>query len=132
MTGVDVVIARHLAQSEVTALIGSRVTAMMLPPKVTLPAVRVRQISRVEPMHERGMVGYAVERIQCDYVATTLDAARQVRDAAREGIAGWAGSIGSPGTVVDCIEPVNGIEWFDAEERQTPVVTQDYFVQYRP
>ncbi len=137
MTATDIVIARHRATAAVVALVGTRITALMLAQGATRPTVRVAAVSQVDAMHQRGVVGYRVERVQCDYYAATLAQARAVREAAygagdATGLAGWSGSIGSPATQVDLIEPAGAREWFDPEERQDAIASQDYLVHYRP
>ncbi len=137
MTATDIVIARHRAIAAVVQLVGTRITALMLTQGSDRPAVRVSLVSQVDAMHERGMAGYSVARVQCDYYAPSLAAARAVREAAygsgaADGLAGWSGGIGSPATQVDLIEPAGTREWFDAEERRDVIASQDYFVQFRP
>lgn len=139
MTGTDIVVARLLAVSAVTTLVGSRVRALMLAQGDTLPAIRVSLVVDLHDLHLRGGAGVHRERVQVDAYATTLAAARAVADAAlgafaagvATGLHGWSGSIGSPATVVDRIEALTRVEAFDADERQQCIVTQDFEVQYR-
>lgn len=139
MNGADIVRLRHLAIAAVTALVSTRVYGALLQPDATLPAVRVSLVSAAENLHLRGRSGVRVDRVQCDYYATSLSAARAVADAAyggfvagaATGLVGWTGSIGSPATMVDLIEPVSRFEAFEAEEQQAYIVTQDYYVHYR-
>ena len=141
MTGVDVVVERLGDIAGVTALVGTRIYALILPQSATFPAVLVKNVHLGEDMHLRGMTGVKVERVQVDHYADTgdmLSGARALADAAygagdATGLAAWAGSLGgSPATKVDRIEPLDRVEGFSnfGGKRQA-VVSQDYQVQYR-
>jgi hypothetical protein len=136
MNGADIVRARLAAIGEVTALVSTRIYALMLREGVTLPAMRVTVVSTAEGLHLRGMTGVRVERVQVDAYAATLASARAVMDAAfgdgaASGLAAWSGSIGSPATAVDLIEPLSRSELFEPEELQEAIVSQDFYVRYR-
>lgn len=139
MDGVDIVRLRHLAITGFTTLAGTRVYRLLLDQGATLPAARVTQVAMTESLHLRGRSGLRVERVQCDYYADTLAAAVALADAAYgdfsagapTGLAGWSGSIGSPATQVDLIDPATRHEFYEDEEDGTAIVTQDYYVHYR-
>lgn len=57
-----------LGFAPVTALVGQRVYTKMLPPTVTLPAIRVQRVSEVEELHLRGPGNLRRARVQVDAV----------------------------------------------------------------
>ncbi len=146
MTGTDIVRMRLAALTAVTALVSTRIYALSLPQTPTLPAIRVALVPGVpESMHLRGRTGVVVERVQVDYyVANTgtnpLGAARAMAAAVygdmvggeATGLTGWSGSIGSPATTVDLIEPASQqVEAGAQDELRQTIVSQDYYVHYR-
>lgn len=139
MTVAEAVRERLLACDDVTALVGQRVWKDVLPPKPTLPAVRVQRISQVEPMHHRGPVGLNVARVQVDSVATKKDQAEEIdaavngdgRGSYASGLRGWIGSVGSPGMEIVAVLPAGVRDAYsDAEFRQWRVM-RDFMVHYR-
>lgn len=142
MSGAEIVAARLATIAGVTALVASRIYQLQLPQRVTLPAIRITLVSRVEPVHLRGLTGLRRERVQVDCYADTGDAlgtARQIADAAygacqggeATGLAGWAGTFGSPAVRVDLIEPLGRNELFEPDELRQAIVSDEYYVNYR-
>lgn len=144
MCGTYIVILRMLAIDALTAIVGTRIYALTLPQGGMLPAVRARQVSAVESLHLRGALGVRTDRVQIDFVADVASAdplgdARAAADAAfgtfaggvATGLAGWAGSIGSPATTVDLIEPLDRVELYEPPVLREAIVTQDFYVHYR-
>lgn len=134
MTAAEVVRARLLSISAVTALVGQRVRTLVLAQNETLPAIRVQRVSESEAMHLRGSVGLRVARVQVDSYASTFAAARSLDaaahgDGAGSGLCGFSGAVGSawvrgifPMAVQDMFEKDNGREFYR--------VTRDYEVQF--
>ena len=137
---------RLAAITAVTMLVSTRIYGQMLPQGATFPAIRVSIVPGVpEEMHLRGRFGVKVDRVQVDcYAANTvsdpLAAARTISSAAygdflsgaATGLVGWSGSIGSPETRVDSIQPAFGpVEAYAPDELKQTIVSQDYYVQYR-
>lgn len=146
MTGADIVRMRLAAITAVTAIVGARIYGLELPQAPTFPAILVSSVARVpETLHLRGTTGVIVDRVQVDcYIANSnadpLGAARALSDAAyggflagaATGLVGWRGSIGSPETTVDLIEPAFGpVELYVPEEKRQTIVTRDYYVHFR-
>jgi len=146
MSAVDAVMDRLLAITDLTAIVDSRVFALVLPEKAVLPAIRVQQIDRDDPMHLRGTVGFITSRVQVDhYVARTsgVDAkaiASSMAQAARgryengvaTGLAGFSGAVGgSPPIQVSLIRLADEREEFEFEEKEDVRISQDYFVKWR-
>lgn len=145
MTPGDVVRARILAISAVTALVGSRVYMTTFPQKPTWPAVRVTDVGQVEELHLRGTVGVIRGRVQVDVVSgerSGVSARGEARDimalihgdfsgGSASGLNGFSGFIGSPAIEVDVIEPSDYRERYEAEEIKAYLVSRDYFAQVR-
>lgn len=139
MTVVDLVRARILALSPVTALVSTRVYALSFGQKPELGAVRVQEISDTEDFHMRGPSGLSVSRVQVDCIATTKAAAEAIEAAIKgdglgssaSGLSGWVGSIGSPSTQVDAVFPAGRRESYTAEELRLYMISRDYLVHWR-
>jgi len=143
MSGADLVCARLLQVTALTAIVADRVYALILPQDGELPAVRVQAIDRNDPMHLRGTVGIITARVQVDHYAhresggDPLQTARDMAAAAHgrftggvaTGLAGWRGSIG--GTQVDRIYLLVEREEFQAAELDEVRVMQDYEITWR-
>jgi hypothetical protein len=131
---------RLLAQSALTALVGTRVYALVIPQQPTLPAIRLQQIGRDEPMHLRGPVTVFRARLQVDAIAYSKETADAV-DAAIDGdglgpdatgLKGWTGEIGSPPFAVKAILPADVREMYHPEELKQYRISRDYFVWFSP
>lgn len=142
MTPAEAVRARILEISAVTALVGSRVYSNIFPQSPTWPAVRVQDIGQNEDLHLRGAVGCIRGRVQVDVVSgvrsgvSALSEAKEVMalihgDGAGSGLNAWTGSLGSPATQVDLIEPVDYRERFEAEEIKAWMISRDYRAHVR-
>jgi hypothetical protein len=142
MTVEDVVIARLLALSTVTALVSTRVHLDKLPQTPTYPCIRVQNISDTTGAHLRGSDGIGKARIQVDAFAKELSGvnpkalADTVAAAVRgpgdgSALFGWQGGIGSPAfTVLSCLLEEKH-ESYDPEELRVVTVSQDFMVTYR-
>lgn len=147
MTPAEVVRARILAISAVTALVGSRVYSVIFPESVTWPAVRVQDIGQVEDLHLRGAVGAIRGRVQVDVISGVRNGVSSLQEAKTvmalihgdgggsgntpSGLNAWSGSVGSPAIQVDLIEPVDYRERFEAEEIKAWMISRDYRAHVR-
>lgn len=124
--------ARVLQITGVTTLVGQRVyTGPRWPQSVTVPAVRVHQMSPQESSQLKGSSGMIKARVQVDSLATTRAAAIALDalidgDGAGSGLNHWSGTIGS--VQVKVIEPADMNEGFEPDEIQQYKVMRDYFV----
>lgn len=145
MTVVEAVRSRLATVSALTALVSTRIYSLKLPQTPTLPAVRLQQVSEVEPMQLRGSSGLARARVQVDAYAQEGSGtdpyaqAHQVSAAAHgtfaggaaSGLNGWRGTVGSPGFEILEIESAGLQEGFNPEELRQVIVSRDYFVTFR-
>jgi hypothetical protein len=132
----DVVRTRLLACAPVTALVSTRVYALVIPEQPTLPAIRVQRISQDQPMHLRGPIGMYTARVQVDSIATTK-AAADALDAAvlgnclgseATGLGGWYGTISS--TRVHAIKPAGVRESYEAGALRQYKIMRDFEVVF--
>jgi hypothetical protein len=139
MTGGAIARLRLLDVSPVTALVGTRIYALVLPQKGALPAIRVQQIGETQDAHLRGPTSLAVTRVQVDCVASTKAAAEAIEaavhgdglGASATGLHGWIGTLGSPEVSIDAVFPAGRREGHDAEEIQQYVISRDYMIHWR-
>lgn len=139
MTAAEVVRARLLTISAVTAIVVDRVYTQVLPqtPTDTLPAIRVQRVDQIEDAHLRGTTKPVRARVQVDSVAKSAAAAFAL-DAALHGngdgtgLAGWTGEIGSPAVRVAAILPIDVRDGYDAEDLKQYKVMRDYAVTFTP
>jgi hypothetical protein len=146
VTVVEAVRERLLAVTAFTAIVDERVYPLILPQSPTLPATRVQQIDRDDPMHLRGTIGLISSRVQVDHFAKAssgvdpyakahdmANAARGTFDSgAATGLAGWQGTIGSPVAIaVGMIRLLDEREEFVPDELHEVRVSQDYLVVWR-
>lgn len=137
MSAVTLVRTRLLALSPITAIVGSRISALVLPQDEDLPAIRLQQIGRDTPMTLRGSAGLVQAVVQVDCVAATLAAAEALIAAVRgtfsggvaTGLVGFKGVIGS--TDVRAITPAGDERHlFDAQELKQVKATQDFAITF--
>lgn len=139
MTVVPAIRTRLLAISAVTAICSTRIYALSLPQSPTLPAIRVTQVSEVQPMHLRGSQGFWRCRVQVDCVAGPSSSdpygtARSLAAAARgtfsggaaTGLLGYAGTVG--GVEITGIAQLDTREHYEADELRQVMVSTDYLV----
>jgi hypothetical protein len=132
-----------LGLSDVTDLVSTRVYAMSLPQRPTLPAIRIQHISELEAMHMRGSGGWRRARIQVDCVSgessgvdpyASADAVSEAAHGAGDGsgLCGFKGTIATtPPTEIGAILPVDRREDYDPEELRQVRVSRDYIAWYR-
>jgi len=126
--------ARLLSLNAVTTLVVSRVYVDLLPQKPTLPAIRIQRISESEDAHLRGAKAMRRARVQVDAIATSLETATAVSDAAHgdgagSGLSGWTGEVS--GQAVMAILPSDTRSDYEADELRQWRVSRDYFVSMR-
>lgn len=134
MTPSAAVKSRLLDVAAVTALVSTRVYVDLLPAKPTLPAIRVARISQFEIAHLRGTGAAKRARVQIDAVATSLETATAVADAASgdgagSALSGWEGVVGS--TPVLAVLPVDERSDYTGDELKQWRVSRDYIVWMR-
>ena len=83
------------ADAGITALVGSRIYALMLPQGVTYPAITYQRVSGPREYAMGGPAGVANPRFQIDiYSDTGYLAAKQVAGAVRSALSGYSGAMG--------------------------------------
>jgi len=144
VTNASTIMANRLkAITALVALVSTRIYAVRLPQtptNLTLPAVRVQQISRAETVHLRGVAQLMRARVQVDAIAQEqsgadpLARAHAVANAAYgdgggAGLAGFSGLVGS--VDVRSIVPIPGQrEQYDADDLRQVLVGQDYWLTW--
>lgn len=136
MSAVALISTRLSAQTAVTAIVGTRISSLVLPQNETLPAIRLQQIGRDTPMTLRGSAGVVRAVVQVDCIASGLAAAEALIAAVRgdftggvaTGLVGFKGLIGS--TRVQAIIPASDEQVFDAAELNQVKVTQDFAITF--
>jgi hypothetical protein len=128
--------SRLSAITGLTSLVSARIYVDLLPQKPTLPAVRVQRISEIEDAHLRGVGAIRRARVQVDAIATSLETATQVSDAAHgdgagSGLSGWQGDLGSPAVRVMAMLPTDTRSDYEGDELKQWRVSRDYFVWMR-
>ncbi len=137
MTVTAAIKARLVELSALTALVSTRIYVETLPQKPTLPAIRIQRISEFADVHLRGAQAMRRARVQVDAVASSLETATAVAEAAHgdgagSGLSGWQGTVGgSPGETVFAILPADARTDYDAEELRQWRVSRDYLVWMR-
>ena len=134
MTPSATVKARLLSLNAVTTLVVSRVYVDLLPQKPTLPAIRIQRISEAEDAHLRGAKAMRRARVQVDAIATSLETATAVSDAAHgdgagSGLSGWTGEVS--GQSVLAVLPSDTRSDYEGDELRQWRVSRDYFVWMR-
>lgn len=139
MTVEEVVRARILAITAVTALVGTRVYMQKLPESPKYPLVRVQFIDDAVPFHLRGPVGVTPARIQVDAIARDGDAYGSASSLLQAidgdglgkqatGLAGFIGGIGSPAFEIVGVFPQSKRSDYDPEELRILTLSRDYIV----
>lgn len=134
MTVVDAVITRIKAISGVSASIGTRVYAEVLPQGSTLPAVKVFRVSEQEYDHLRGGGGLSAARVQVDHIAATRAAATSLAALVHgagdgTGLNGWKGTAGS--LVVAGVRALDAREDYFHDELKQWRSSRDYRVTFK-
>ena len=101
-----------VSDAAVTALVGSRIYPLTLPQGVTLPAIRYQRITGNSDPHLGGTTGLAVATVQLDCVGTTYAGAEQVRDAVRESLEAYQGTVS--GVKITSVRATNHSDFYDA------------------
>lgn len=142
MTVEDVVLARLLSLTTLTAMTSTRMYLGKLPQSPTYPAVKVFAVDDIGEGHLRGGGGVLTARIQVDCYAREVSGvnpkalANAVSDAVRgpgDGTAldGWVEAVGSPVFwVLGCLF-ADRHEGYDETELRVYTVSQDFMVSYR-
>lgn len=89
----EALIARLLATTGVSALVGSRVYPGSVPQGATMPAVVVNVISGGPLYADDGEVGLDNTRVQIDCWATTYSSAKTVARAVRDSLSAFVGTV---------------------------------------
>jgi len=136
MTIAPSIVARLEAVQAVTNLVGDRIYQGVLPQDGTFPAVLVRRIGEVIPLHLRGSSGVFKERIQVDSVSDSSEPIGEAQsiDSAVFGDGSGSSLVGFTGELdayhVYCVEPAGAREAYDGEELRQYKVMRDVFVTW--
>lgn len=133
------VVKRLETVAAVTALVGMRIYQVKLPPKPTLPAIRVQLVGNEEFMHLRGAVKVMRARVQVDSISAEgvapdpVGQAASVDDAVNgpgdgTGLLGWRGVAG--GVKVTAMLPGGLREGYDAQELRQFKKMRDFVVWF--
>lgn len=141
MTCVPAIRARLLNVSAVTAIASTRIWSLVFPQNPVFPAIRITEISKIEPMGLRGTQGFWRARVQVDCATNALTSsdpygtARSLAAAVRggfdgsgspTGLIGWSGS--AAGVEITGITHVDTRESYEADEKRQAMVSADYYV----
>jgi hypothetical protein len=119
--------AYTLGGAAVTALVGQRMHARMLPQTPTLPAIVYQRIDTRRLHDMNGPDGLPRARVQVTSCAATVAAAWDVANAVRARLDGYQGAWGTV-TVQSCL--CVGERDLDDPETGRIGVAQDYMIQY--
>lgn len=127
-----------LTLSPVTALVVGRVFTHRFPQSPTLPAVMFQQIGDIQFGHLRGTAALKWARVQCNCIAPTIKAAREVDQAvmggylsgATLGLLGATASVGGSPAIGLIVGPESLFyrEEFDTDELKQARTMRDYKV----
>lgn len=130
MTIEDGLVALLLADSGVSALVGTRIYPLKLPQDDGLPAIRFQRISGERVRTLDGPTGLVRPRIQIDAYGKTYAEAKAVAEAVEALLDGYSGPAGT-----DQIEAVSLETDRDLDENplgeEAARVSMDFFVSYR-
>jgi hypothetical protein len=125
-------VAKLLATSGVTNLVGARIRPVALRQTDTLPAIVYQRVGTDSVNHATGECNVAFARIQVDCLASTYAAAKTLATAVKAALSGWSDLTGDP--------DIDLCHWLgdqdmpgDFEPGQdvlTHGVMQDYRIQY--
>ncbi len=114
-----------VADSDVTALVGSRVHFAQAPQDVASPYIVLTKISGVRDHAHDGATGLAHARIQLSAFATTYYEAKQIVQAAQDVLQAYSGLMGT--VQVDSCLYENETDMFETDTRLYHV-TSDYVI----
>lgn len=117
-----------LADSNISALVGTRIYGGKLPQDVTYPAISYARISGERVHKLTGAGDRAVPRIQYDCWAESYTGAKALADLLRQRLNGASGTIGS--TVVG-MSRLDGEREFYDDGGVVHRVSLDFFVSYQ-
>lgn len=116
--------SRLLANTDVAALVGTRIYTLQADQKAAHPLVILQEISGVPEYSSDGEAGIAQSRVQVSNWSTTHAQARSLANKIRLSLSGFRGDIGtSPAFKVHAIFIDNAHDTTD----QTPGVDQHYY-----
>lgn len=125
--------SRLLASASVTSLVGSRVYAVAAPAAATLPLVTWRRSGITRSQTLSGPVGVPQVTVEYQIYAATYEAARDVADAMRVVLDGYAGTVDNT-TVRHTSLENEADEFVQLQGSEMPVVyqiTQNYDVLWQ-
>ena len=114
--------ARLLADAGVSAIVGTRIYAVILPQDPTYPAASYQRISGPRMQELAGATDRAMARIQIDSWAVTYAGAQSLAAAIRESLNGFIGTLTTHHAV---IRLDNERDWYESEAGVYRVI-QDY------
>lgn len=133
MTVEEAVVDRLLASSDVTDLVSTRITQLVVPQGSTYPAIRVQKVDEPRQYHLRGKDHLTAARIQVDIYTRpgAMDAylsAATIGSAVEESLTveGW--SVGSPSRHAVTAFLLDERPVYEAEEFQLVRIMQEYRV----
>lgn len=135
MSPEQAIVARLLATSAVTALVGQRVWLLKLPQKPTLPAIRVQLIDNPQGKHLRGPNRSTAARVQVDCyqaegAATPYDTIVAVATAVNAALVNEPFDVSS--VRVTNVEELDRRSLYEADELNLLRMFQDFRVWSRP
>lgn len=119
-----------LADSAVSALIGTRLYPQKLPQDPTYPAATYQRIDGPRLYDHGGATGLAEGRFQFDVWATTYSSAKAVAAAVRAALSGYSGTTG--GVEIAFIRCLSESDRYEPQEGDTGDrgVSMDFWAQY--
>ena len=127
--------ARTINDSVVSALVGTRMYADVIPQKCTMPAISYSVVDTVANEHLTGIADVSRARIQIDAIAKTRGGANALADAIRLALQ-MNNRVTTSGQFVNEINLIGGEEFvFEKSESGTDerrfINSQDFYVFYR-
>jgi len=121
-----------LADSQIAAVVATRVYPIKLPQGTTGVSIVYNRISGGGDYHMQGLSGFAHHRFQIDAWASTANAATSLADLIRDRIDGYRGDMGAdspPVVTVHGVFMVDQREDYD-DEAKLHRMSRDYFIDF--
>ncbi|GIV86629.1 MAG: hypothetical protein KatS3mg054_0658 [Chloroflexus sp.] len=125
----EAIVALLRNNPSVSALVGTRIYPLVVPPDVAKPAIAYQVISESRGYIMTGQDGITNTRIQLTIVANSVTSADAVGRACHNALSGYSGQVGS--TTIYLITHANEYDTQQVEGDELRVLRQDYQVKWK-
>jgi len=128
----EAIYAHLIADSGVSALVSTRIYPLMIPQDIALPAIAYQRISGPRQTAHDGPIEIAAGRFQITCQGTSYGSAKDVANAVRQALDGYAGPVVSGAESVTVEGSFLKNEWDGYEfAGETRVVRLDFMIYYQ-